>query len=152
MGFLKRFRAPSAPIPPTKGGEEQAVLVHLDGQGLSAEVYERYDLVTIDDQLTAVLEGKGLGDYDGDEIGEGGATLFLYGPDAERLFAAIEPTLRAYPLCRNARVVIRRGGPGGSGAGSPALGFGGVRKERKANQGRPVRHRRRRFRWPTRSA
>lgn len=40
------------------------------------------------------------------------ATLFQYGPDAERLFTAIEGTLRAHPLCQVARVVIRRGGPG----------------------------------------
>ena len=35
-----------------------------------------------------------------------------YGPDAERLFAAIESSLRAYPLCQHARVEIRRGPPG----------------------------------------
>jgi hypothetical protein len=35
----------------------------------------------------------------------------MHGPDAEKLFAAIEPVLRGYPLCQHARVVIRRGGP-----------------------------------------
>jgi hypothetical protein len=36
----------------------------------------------------------------------------MYGPDAEKLFAAIEAVLRGYPLCQRARVEIRRGGPG----------------------------------------
>ena len=45
-------------------------------------------------------------------LGPTETTLFMYGPDAERLFAGVEATLRAYPLCRGARVVIRRGGPG----------------------------------------
>lgn len=36
----------------------------------------------------------------------------MYGPDSEKLFKAVEPVLRAYPLCKGARVVIRRGGPG----------------------------------------
>lgn len=55
---------------------------------------------------------EGLGIFDGNGVGPGEATLFMYGPDAERLFAGIEKTLRAYPLCQNARVVIRKGGPG----------------------------------------
>src|SRR3990172_8204995 len=109
VGFLKRLRrSPAAPPKPTKD-EEQAVLVHMTGQGLPPEVHEQYDLMTIEDELEAALEGKGIGEFDGNEIGPDGATLFLYGPDAERLFAAIESSLRAYPLCQHARVEIRRG-------------------------------------------
>jgi hypothetical protein len=38
--------------------------------------------------------------------------LFLYGPDADKLFAGVEPVLRNYPLCQGAKVVLRYGGPG----------------------------------------
>jgi len=92
--------------------DEQAVLVHLDGVGLPANIYAEYDLVTLEDQLIEVIERDGLGEFDGNEIGLGTATLFMYGPDAERLYLAIETTLRAYPLCQGAQIVIRRGGPG----------------------------------------
>jgi hypothetical protein len=111
MSFLKRlFQKPEKASPnPTA---EQAVLVYLDGSSLPDEVYEQNDLATIEDRIIAALAGKGLGEFDGNEIGPGGATLYLYGPEAERLFALIEPVLTAYPLCRNARVVIRKGGPG----------------------------------------
>jgi Domain of unknown function (DUF5076) len=62
-------------------------------------------------QLRPLLEQTGVGDYDGDEFGPEEVTLFMYGPDAEALFRVIEPALLAYPLCQNARVIIRPGGP-----------------------------------------
>lgn len=92
--------------------EQQAVLIHLDGTNLPAEVYEQYDLMTLEMRLMELLEGQDLGEFDGNEIGPGEATLFFYGPDADALFSAVEPVLTAYPLCRNARVVLRRGGLG----------------------------------------
>jgi hypothetical protein len=91
---------------------QQAVLVHLDGTGLPDHIYHEYDLATIEDRLIEVLERERLGEFDGNEVGQGQATLFMYGPDAERLFNGVEETLRGYPLCQGARVEIRRGGPG----------------------------------------
>ena len=110
----RRFRRPATKTParPPAGPMDQTVLVHLDGQTLPAEVYRDHDLLTLEGQLSDAIEAQGLGEFDGNEIGDPGATLFMYGPDAERLFAGIEAILRAYPLCKNARVVIRRGGPG----------------------------------------
>ena len=91
---------------------EQAVLVYLDGQNLPQEVYEDYDVSTLEDQLSEVIESQSLGEFDGNEFGPDGVTLYMYSPDAEKLFSGIESVLRAYPLCQNARVVIRQGGPG----------------------------------------
>ncbi len=91
---------------------DQAVLVHLDGMGLADAVYEEHDLATIEDQLSEALTREGTGELDGNEIGQGETTLFMYGPDAERLFRTVEPLLRAYPLCKGSRVVIRAGEPG----------------------------------------
>jgi hypothetical protein len=93
-------------------GDQQAVLVHLDGTGLPAHVYQECDLETIEERLIEVIDREGLGDFDGDEIGPSETTLYMYGPDAEKLFAGIEGVLRASPLCNGARVEIRRGGPG----------------------------------------
>ena len=100
--------------PPRPGtpADEQAVLVHLDGTGLPDEIYATNDLATLEDRLTEIIEDQGLGQFDGNEIGPTGATLFMYGPDAESLFQAIESVLRDYPLCKNARVAIRKGPPG----------------------------------------
>lgn len=91
---------------------DQAVFVYLDGQSLPDEVYEEHDLATLEDQLSEVLEERSLGELDGNEIGPDEAVLFMYGPDAEAMFSGIEATLRSYPLCSNARVVIRQGPSG----------------------------------------
>ena len=91
---------------------QQAVLVYLDGANLPDHIYEEYDLSSIEDKLVDVIERHGLGEFDGNETWPGETILFMYGPDAERLFAGIEQTLRDYPLCQGARVEIRRGGPG----------------------------------------
>jgi len=91
---------------------DQAVLVKLDGAGLPDLVYEKCDLATIEDRLIAAIEEKQLGEFDGNEIGEESTMLYMYGPDAEKLFAGIEAVLRAYPLCEGAEVTIRRGKPG----------------------------------------
>ena len=118
MSLLKRlFGANSSDAnasddKPPRAEPQQAVLVHLCGTGLPDDVYESCDLATIEDRLTEVIAQQELGEFDGNEVGPTESTLFMYGPNAERLFAAIEPVLRAYPLCQRARVEIRRGGPG----------------------------------------
>lgn len=111
MGILKKLfgREPEGITAPEP---EQAVLVHLPGSGLPDAVYEEYDLSTLEDRLIEAVAVSGSGEYDGNEFGPGEVVLYLYGPDAEALFSAIEGTLRGYPLCQNARVVIRRGPPG----------------------------------------
>jgi hypothetical protein len=111
--FKKLFgREPEKATATVGQAEEQAVIVYLDGSGLPGEIYEEYDLATLEDRLIEAVERSASGEYDGNEFGPDGTTLYLYGPDAERVFSAIEGTLRGYPLCQNARVVIRRGPPG----------------------------------------
>ena len=62
--------------------------------------------------MVETVERDGLGEFDGHEMRMTETVLFMYGPDADRLFAGIERVLRQYPLCTGARVVIRYGGPG----------------------------------------
>ena len=91
---------------------EQAVVVTLDAKALPQNVYDANDLATLEDQLIDAIKGTELGEYDGNEVGQDSAVLYLYGSDAEKLFFRIEPVLRAYPLCQGARVVIRQGKSG----------------------------------------
>ena len=96
----------------TINSNEQAVILHLDGSTLPRETYEEYDLSTLEEQLIEIIESNALGEFDGNEFGPDGTRLFMYGPDADALFAGIEPALLAFPLCAGARVMIRYGGPG----------------------------------------
>jgi hypothetical protein len=98
----------------TQTQNEEAVVIFLDGQGLDDAVYQTYDLGTLEDLLTKQIEPGGIGELDGHETGQTQTTIYLYGPDAEELFSRVQPVLASYPLCRNSRAVVRRGGPGSS--------------------------------------
>ena len=91
---------------------DECVLIILDGSSLPDEIYQQYDLSTLEDQLIEVIGKNGVGELDGNETGPMETTIYTYGPDADRLYEIIEPVLVTYPLCENARVVIRHGGPG----------------------------------------
>jgi hypothetical protein len=69
-------------------------------------------LFALEDQLIETIAARGAGEFDGNEVGPDGATLFAYGPNAEELYAAMEPVLSSHPLCSDARVVLRKGPPG----------------------------------------
>ena len=89
-------------------GTQQCVAVFLDGVTLPDEVYETLDF----DALVSDLGGAaGDTSYRGFWQGAEETGLFFFGPDAEALFARIEPALRRLPIGQNARVVIRYGKP-----------------------------------------
>jgi hypothetical protein len=78
---------------------KQAVIVHLrlsDDRFGSRE--ERDLLFDLGDLLNKVIEDAAVGEFDGDEFGQGECVLFMYGPDADRLYSVIEPVLKATPL------------------------------------------------------
>ena len=96
---------------------EHAVIVTFYGY---AEKFWREDsrpldaLFALEDELTAALEGKGIGTLDGNEIAMDGSdgTLFLYGPDADALFAAIEPVLKSSAITQGGNATLRYGPAG----------------------------------------
>jgi tetratricopeptide (TPR) repeat protein len=68
---------------------------------------ERED-VRLGRRLKEVLEGNNLGWYAGQLTIPESTTMILYGPDAEILFRAIEPTLRSEQIGAGARITIRQ--------------------------------------------
>ena len=87
---------------------EQAVVIHF--QYGSTDLKR---LFALEERLESALSGSAIGEYDGNEIATDGSDgfLYLYGPDADRLFDAIEPVLRATPFMRGAQVTKRYGPP-----------------------------------------
>ena len=69
-------------------------------------------LFDLEDALTTVLEGKDVGELDGHEIAVDGSDgfLFLFGPNADKLYAVIEPVLRASPVTQGGNATLRYGG------------------------------------------
>jgi hypothetical protein len=58
---------------------------------------EREAIFVLEDRLSAVIETQQLGEHDGNEFGGDEATIYCYGPDADRLFGGIESEARACP-------------------------------------------------------
>jgi hypothetical protein len=89
---------------------EQAVIVHLklrDGGFGSPE--EREALQALEDQMQQAIEEAAAGEFDGDEFGDGKCVLFMYGPDADRLFGVIEPLLKIAPAAAGGCAIKRYG-------------------------------------------
>jgi hypothetical protein len=91
--------------------EDHAVIVHfaLSDEQFGSE-FERETIGDLGDRLAGIVQEAGAGEFDGDEFGGGEAVLYLYGPDRELLWAAVEPEVRACGL-RPAFALLRPGGP-----------------------------------------
>ena len=107
-GFVRRRSG--RPAQPSKN--QQAVIVRLSPPRRGVTEGSDDDLSTLETALTQVIEKQAVGEYDGNEIGEAGAVLYMYGVNAEDLFRAVEGTLRSSSLCKSARVQVRPGPPG----------------------------------------
>ena len=95
---------------------EQAVLVYfrLSEPGFGSP-WELEVLRGLAEDLREVVADAAVGEFDGHEVGEGQYTLYLYGPDADELFDAIEPMLVQAELanrldCSKKVWTARRGG------------------------------------------
>jgi hypothetical protein len=97
--------APAATGPKGPGASEQAVIVRV--RYASADLGP---LHAIEQRLTAAIAQAGVGTLDGDELTPGvDATLYAYGPDADRLYAAMRPVLEGEPLMHGATATLRYG-------------------------------------------
>ena len=94
MGLFDKLFGKKEPARP-----DEAVIVYLDGIHLPDEVYRDYDLTTLAEHLEDAITVERAGKFDGSETGNEETALYMYGPDADELFAAIEPILKEYPLC-----------------------------------------------------
>ncbi len=100
--------------------EEQAVIVYIDADAHPDCILKLDDLYTLEDQLEEAIDLAGVGEFDCAEIGPAGldgpaATVYMYGPNAETLFNAIQFVLSDSGLSTAARVYLRYGGPEADG-------------------------------------
>jgi hypothetical protein len=92
---------------------EQAVIAHLrlssGGFGTPAE---RQRLMEFEDRLEESIKKAGAGEFDGNEFGDGECVWYMYGPDADALYRAVEGIIREAAALPGSFVVKRRGAPG----------------------------------------
>jgi hypothetical protein len=91
-------------------GTLEGLAVYLDGVNLSDSVYEKCNINELAGLILGTLSSVG-GEIRDSWVGRNETSIYMYGPNAETMFAKLEPILASYPLCQNARVVIRSGNP-----------------------------------------
>jgi hypothetical protein len=62
-------------------------------------------------QLDRAIVSASVGEFDGNELAADGSegSLYMYGPDADRLFAVVRPILASADFLRGAQVRLRYG-------------------------------------------
>jgi hypothetical protein len=87
---------------------EQAVIAYFDYEGDDLK-----PLFALEDRLEAAIAEANVGEYDGHDIHVDltDGMLYMYGPDAEALFAVVRPILSSAACLRNVRVTVRFGPP-----------------------------------------
>jgi hypothetical protein len=88
---------------------EHAVIAHLrlSDPNFGSE-QEREAIFALEDRLNVAIERADAGEFDGNEFGDGECTLYMYGPDADRLYNAIAP-VQMSPLARGGYAIKRYG-------------------------------------------
>ena len=86
---------------------EQALIVRFNYEGEDLD-----PLFDLEDSLEEAISEAGTGEYDGHEIGVGGiseVTLYMYGTDADALFATVRPVLSSATCFERAVATVRYG-------------------------------------------
>jgi hypothetical protein len=71
------------------------------------------ELFALEDELIEAIEASGCGELDGNEVATDGseAILFMYGPDADKLFGTIKAVFEASKFKSGAVAKLRYGPP-----------------------------------------
>lgn len=105
MGWLAKLFGSKAAL---RKAPEHAVIVHF--QYGSTDLSRLFQL---EEKLEAAIAAANAGEFDGNEVATDGTDgfLYMYGPDADRLFEAIRPVLEAAPFMKGATAKKRYGPP-----------------------------------------
>jgi hypothetical protein len=89
---------------------EHAVIAHIRmTEDQFGSERERAAIAMLADDLERVIDERQAGEFDGEEFGDGRCVLYMYGPDADRLFEVVEPVLKAMPMARGGFAIKRYG-------------------------------------------
>ena len=76
---------------------EQEVHVYLKpSDDAFGDFEERESMFRLEDEIEQIINSCGVGEYDGHEFGQGFATLFMFGPDADRMFDVLAESIKNY--------------------------------------------------------
>jgi hypothetical protein len=89
-------------------GVQEGLALYLDGTSLPEEVYADTDLEALMQRLAAAVDSVG-GELRSVWNGPNETALYHYGPSADAMAVALQPVFDEFPICQNARLIIRQG-------------------------------------------
>lgn len=107
---LAAFFGAGGPKASSKSGAnnppEHAVIIHFQYGSTNLQ-----RLFALENKIEEAIARSQVGELDGNEVAVDGSDgfLYLYGPDADKLFEAIAPALRDAPFLQGAEVKMRYG-------------------------------------------
>ena len=109
MGLFEKLfgkRGPASGESPKE--PEHAVIIHF--------MYGSTDLQSIfalEEKLEEAINSANAGEYDGNEVAVSGEDgyLYMYGPDADRLYEVVQPVLASAEFMNGAKATLRYGPP-----------------------------------------
>ena len=93
------------------GGPEQALLLHLRLPE-SQTGDETPTIVALEEAIESALRAHRAGEFEGHDLRDGVWTLYLYGPDAARIFDSVAEVVRSARLDPSSHAILRFGGRG----------------------------------------
>lgn len=106
--FSRIFGSKEEPAKPS----EHAVIVRVPITAANGTEEEIHHLMVLESELESAIVEAGAGEFDGNEFGESEYVYYMYGPDADSLFASVERLLRDHDLAKKGVAEVRYGGPG----------------------------------------
>jgi hypothetical protein len=93
------------------GGPEQALLLRLRLPE-SQIGDETPTIVALEEAIESALREHRAGEFEGHDLRDGVWNLYLYGPDAERIFESVAEVVRGARLDSSSHAILRFGGRG----------------------------------------
>ncbi len=101
-----------APLPSAQKEEALIIKLAVTGGKFGSDE-ERTRIKALESDLEeAIKNTPGVGEFDGDEFGEGFCTLYMYGLSADQLLTTTSPTIRKMATFPGSFAIRRYGAPG----------------------------------------
>jgi hypothetical protein len=102
--FGKMFRTR-----PLSKSPQEWIAVHFELSSEFGSTEERAMVHKFTDKLASLIDEHEVGVFDGDEFGNGHEALFMYGPDADKLFDVVYPSLSTWEPLKGGYAIKRYG-------------------------------------------
>ncbi|MDQ1646196.1 MAG: hypothetical protein QOJ50_2380 [Cryptosporangiaceae bacterium] len=108
MGLFSRMRTGSATTSADAPTTHAVIARYQLAGGPTGTATDIHNVFALEQMLAEAIDTARVGEFAGNDFGGNELTVYAQGPDADRLFAAMEPVLRAFPP-RPAQVVLQYG-------------------------------------------